>query len=877
MAATIAVIPRTERWPTPTEFWLTGQASKTAALRRTDSKRTVNRTANSNYSKDSSNNNRPRNTCKIYTKCIPNNKKRFLKSINKKTDNVLDANRYITNLSSKTLTAQQSKILALGLKYVPSRPVDPASLKRAYSQFERSNRLKYYFRNWASQTPHPFRQKSNWTPPRASPQVEMYLERVREQTSGLTLRAFKPNLTKPELRALTSLARDPTIVIKQADKGSGIVVEDTDGYIKDGIDHLSDHTIYRKIDSDPTIPLTAGINNYVKYLHGRGIIDNTTRDYLTFQTDSMPRTQQLYFLKKIHKNPIAVRPIVSGCGGPTERISQFIDLHLQPFVPKVKSYIRDSGHLINILEKTKIPTNSILATIDVKSLYLKIPHKEGVEAVKNRLYYKNRESDAVSIPPGAMSDLLNIVLTQNYFQFNDSMYHQVQGTAMGTKMAPSYANLFMAELEERLLRNSPTVPILWKRYIDDILCIWPGSQQSLDHFTQFLNGAHPTIKFTCESSPHSVDFLDVTIYKGDRYRSTGTLDIRPFFKPTNKFQYLEFSSAHPRNMFRGLIKGELTRLLRACSDEAEYNKIKTKTLKLFRDRGYPSKLIKRVQDLVPYSNRQQVLADRADTPCPFETFLVVDYTPDLNVRELNKIIKPTTEEQQWIPRPCLSLRKTKDLGRTLVRAKLKGARDPPQSTQPINIKITPYFNGCSVPCRHPYCKCCRTMSRKIRITSSSNHKSYPTPRHTNCTTNCVIYLLECTKCNRRNQYVGQTSKTLQERMGGHRQALTTKPNLPLYKHFAGKPNHNFERDARVTILEKTTEDLLLTREAHWMTTLETVYPKGLNSRFEKHQTPNPACSGNTNLPQARTQTQSPRPARASNINLDPNPSSNPSP
>ena len=163
---------------------------------------------------------------------------------------------------------------------------------------------------------------------------------------------------------------------------------------------------------------------------------------------------------------------------------------------------------------------------------------------------------------------------------------------MGTKMAPSYANLFMAELEERLLRNSTTDPILWKRYMDDILCIWPGSQQSLDNFMQYLNGAHPTIKFTSESSPYSVDFLDVTIYKGDRYRSTGTLDIRPFFKSTNKFQYLEFSSAHPRNMFRGLIKGELTRLLRACSDEAEFNKIKIKTFKLFRDRGYPSKLIK---------------------------------------------------------------------------------------------------------------------------------------------------------------------------------------------------------------------------------------------------------------------------------------------
>ena len=212
------------------------------------------------------------------------------------------------------------------------------------------------------------------------------------------------------------------------------MVEDTNRYIEDGLDHLADQTIYNKIDQDPTEPLAREINNFVKYMYNRGIIDSTTRDYLTFQPGSMPRTQQLYFLKKIHKNPIAVRPIVSGCGGPTERISQLVDLHLQlvdlhlkPFVSKVESYIRDSGHLINILQKTKIPTNSILATIDVKALYLNIPHEEGIQAVKKRLYYNNRESDDIPIPFGTMSDLLHIVLTKNYFQFADCMYHQVHG------------------------------------------------------------------------------------------------------------------------------------------------------------------------------------------------------------------------------------------------------------------------------------------------------------------------------------------------------------------------------------------------------------------------------------------------------------------
>ena len=724
----------------------------------------------------------------------------------------------------------------MGLKFIPSRRNNPDSLERATAAFERSNRLKHYFRNWTYQTPHPFRQKSSWMPPRASTQIEQYLVRIKQGINNLEPVAFFHNLRRQEAQTLKSLSEDHTLVIKQADKGSGIVIEDTRKYIEDGLDHLADQTIYRKIDRDPTESLAKEINNFVKYMYNRGIVDNITKDYLTFQPGSMPRTQQLYFLKKIHKNPISVRPIVSGCGGPTERISQLVDLHLKPFVPKIKSYIRDSGHLIDILQKTRIPTNSILATIDVKALYLNIPHEEGIRAVKNRLYYDNRESDSVSIPFGALSDLLSIVLTKNFFQFADSMYHQVQGTAMGTKMAPSYANLFMAELEEELLKKSPTDPILWKRYIDDILCIWPGSQQSLDTFVEYLNGAHPTIKFTSESSPYSVDFLDITIYKGDRYRSTGILDTKPFFKPTNKFQYLEYSSAHPRNIFRSLLKGELIRLLRACSDETEYNKVKFKLYRAFKDRGYPSSLIKKVQESVPYSFRQQALGDKQNAPCPYQTFLVIDYTPDLDVRKLNTILKPTTEEEEWVPKPCLSLRKTKDLGKILVRAKLKGILDPLKSTDSITIRITPNLNGCSAACGYPACKCCQMMSRKIRIISSSNKKSFPVPKHTNCHTSCVVYLLECTKCNRGNQYVGQTERTLQERMGGHRQATTIKTNLPLYKHFAGRQDHDFQKDVKVTILEKTTTNLLLIREANWIQTLDTVYPKGLNSRFDKHPT-----------------------------------------
>jgi len=146
---------------------------------------------------------------------------------------------------------------------------------------------------------------------------------------------------------------------------------------------------------------------------------------------------------------------------------------------------------------------------------------------------------------------------------------------MGTS---SYANLFMADLEERLLADYHTKSILWRRYLDDIFVAWPGDRSSFEEFMRYLNSKHHTIKFTCDSSDSSVDFLDLTIYKGSRFRSSGKLDIKPFFKHTNKFQYLQYNSAHPRKLFGSLVKGEMIRLLRACSDEQQYEIIKAQNV-----------------------------------------------------------------------------------------------------------------------------------------------------------------------------------------------------------------------------------------------------------------------------------------------------------
>ena len=136
--------------------------------------------------------------------------------------------------------------------------------------------------------------------------------------------------------------------------------------------------------------------------------------------------------------------------------------------------------------------------------------------------------------------LANLVLTKNHFEFNNK-YRQIQGIAMGTRMAPSYANIFMKYVEMQLIETSPKKPTLWLRFIDDILMIWGHGKQALEDFKQLANDIHPTIKFSFNSNEQEIPFLDTLIYRG----KDNNILTRLCNKPTDNKQYLHFNSAHP--------------------------------------------------------------------------------------------------------------------------------------------------------------------------------------------------------------------------------------------------------------------------------------------------------------------------------------------
>ena len=241
-------------------------------------------------------------------------------------------------------------------------------------------RLNYIFYG-KDKEPHPFHIKSDWDPPfQPSVALETFLEEVKFELANTKFNRPKDNLSQGERKALKELSRDKNIVIKKADKGTTTVkMNSTDKLSEDQV-QIDDIHNYRPLDN-PIVGTTAKkVYRLIQSLLQEGHIDDMTPKWLSLRPDP-PHIPVFYTLKKIHKPTPVARPIISGCDGPTERISAFVDHLIQPIAEKRASYLKYTTDFRNFIEKTKLPKSRILVSMDVTSLYTNTPQEEGITTV----------------------------------------------------------------------------------------------------------------------------------------------------------------------------------------------------------------------------------------------------------------------------------------------------------------------------------------------------------------------------------------------------------------------------------------------------------------------------------------------------------------
>ncbi|KAM4031683.1 uncharacterized protein ACNLHF_019104 isoform 1-T2 [Anomaloglossus baeobatrachus] len=395
---------------------------------------------------------------------------------------------------------------------------------------------------------------------------------------------IRHNYTPEEDTAIRELQNNKSIIIKPADKGGSIVILDKTYYLSEIYRQLRDNSTYLPVPRDPTPQIRERIRDTVDYHLSQGTIDKKLAEYLI---KSNPVTPVFYVLPKIHKNlqQPPGRPIVASTESILSPLAISLDKILTPLIPVIPSYLKDtSDFLSHIRSFTSRPPDCLLVTFDVDSLYTSIAHSDGIQAVK---WFLELYGSLSPLQHSFCLDLLQLVLGNNFFLFEDQFYMQQRGTAMGSNVAPPYANIYMAHFEDTFVYSHSLWKqhaIGWRRYIDDIFVIWHGDSLSLDTFHQYISSARPGLTFTVHSDPFQINFLDTLVILSPE----GTITTDLYVKPTDKNSLLLYSSCHPPHIKKSLPISQHKRVERIVSDpQTQATRFREMGDK-FLSRGYPS-------------------------------------------------------------------------------------------------------------------------------------------------------------------------------------------------------------------------------------------------------------------------------------------------
>ena len=445
--------------------------------------------------------------------------------------------------------------------------------------------------------------------------------------------------------------------------------------------------------------------------------------------------------------------------------------------------------------------------MDVQALYTSIPHGDGLTALK---FFLDKRPDP-NPATHTLIRLAELVLTLNTFEFDSEHFQQSNGVAMGNKMGPSYACLFVGHMEHQMfLQYDGVVPDLYKRYIDDIGGAASCSKPDLERFLQFVCAFHPALRYTVTISDSQLSLLDILLTVTGNKISTSV-----FFKETDSHSYLTYNSSHPPACKDSIPYSQFLRLRRLCSDQNDFDRQVTTMSDYFTQRGYPASVVAAAKDKISSVSRTDALSPAAPQHMR-RVPLVLTYHPH-NLAVKNIIYKnwstlsgDTTIGDIFRDLPLLAFRRDKNLRDQLVTSRLKAS----------NLSPGTYS------CQRSRCNTCAYTYNPATLKGPSG--SHRTLDHITCTTKNVVYAITCT--NRHAIYVGQTGMRLANRFTKHLRSICLIDGQPVARHF-NCPRHTIQH-VQVSGLAALHGSTASSKnpEVRLILKLGTLVPNGMNSR-----------------------------------------------
>jgi hypothetical protein len=522
-----------------------------------------------------------------------------------------------TNLTFHNLCTKQKlpigtkNLLGLNLKFCLASNMLQNNISKTILRLARSIRTNFYLKEHNLDCNSDYEKQiyiknTNWHPPPAPLHIEDKIsdfEKLLKEKHFNLINKYKQhsllNLTPLQKSVLKQLKANGDIIIKPTDKNLGPAIMDKSDYIQQILQEhlltkdyqqLSQHEAMHKME-DLKVTLKNIINSHLTS------ISDSERIFFQRSLKSRLRLPIFYGLPKVHKSPVTLRPVVSSSSGLLTIFSTWLDYRMKELLPLIKSYTRNSFDVIKDLKQLDIPKNALLFSADAKSMYTNIDSTTGLLTFQN-FFESNANNISPTFPVTLFLKILEIVMNNNVFNFSDTFWLQLSGTAMGTPAACAYATITYGHFENTVILTEFRPQILfYRRYIDDIFGLWvpPPTQQTATwkNFKDKLN-SWGNLEWIIEEPSTKTVFLDLQIELKNR-----TIHTRTFQKELNLYLYIPPRSAHPPSCLKGLISGELRRYW-LQNNQNDFTSILTKFIQRLTDRGH------NLLDLIPLFQRAAI-------------------------------------------------------------------------------------------------------------------------------------------------------------------------------------------------------------------------------------------------------------------------------
>ena len=384
-------------------------------------------------------------------------------------------------------------------------------------------------------------------------------------------------------KAKRFLNQHKDMIILQSDKGGTTVVINKDEYDEKMMQILGDAASFRALNNDPTNSIQSKSNKLINELEEKKVLTPEEAKKFRKYNTTCPK---IYGNPKLHKEGIPLRPIVSGINGPTQVIAKFTAEILDRAYDKQNEYYTgDTFKFTEFMKNRTIPQNYKVISLDVVNLFGNIT-KELVRKTLERKW-DDIKDHARGLEREEFWRLVQFVLDNNVFSYNQICYRQILGCAMGSELSPILAQYVMdALMEECIPGLSYQLPFI-KKFVDDLVTAVPGD--GINEILQVFNSYDIHLNFTVEQEDErcSVPFLDTRIVRVDG----GRLLLDWYQKKTSSGRYINYHSRHSMRIKVNFIKGMKKRIT-AISDQQYYHSNLKKLESILVKNSYPKTLVR---------------------------------------------------------------------------------------------------------------------------------------------------------------------------------------------------------------------------------------------------------------------------------------------